>query len=247
MHGESERETELREIIGESPVFKSVLRQAIEAAKNDSIVLLTGEAGTGKELMARAIHRMGSRRTQSFVKIDCSDVPPAQLEAALFGPDKSRLKAANRGTLLLSHVANVSPELYPRLLRALEQKQFEHSRGETAVPIDVRLIATSSDNGQRIEDSWLRKGLSPEFKLSVINIPALRERPGDIPLLAQHFVRKWARLMKKTIDAISPEAMNSLIEYRWPGNIRELEMVIERAVSSSKNADLHPELPSSAG
>jgi formate hydrogenlyase transcriptional activator len=168
------------------------------------------------------------------------------LEAALFGPGKSRLEAANRGTLLLSHVENVSQELHPRLLRAFEQKEFEHPRSEITVPVDARLIATSSVNGQRAEDSWLRKGLSPEFKLSVINMPALRERPSDIPLLASHFVRKWARLMKKTIDVISPGTMNTLVEYGWPANIRELEMVIERAVSSSKNADLHPEVPRSA-
>jgi DNA-binding NtrC family response regulator len=245
MHGESEGEPELQEIIGESPVLKSVLRQAIEAAKSDSIVLITGEVGTGKELIARAIHRMGSRRTQSFVKIDCTNVPPHQLEAALFGPDRGRFEAANRGTLLISHVENAARELHARLLKVFEQKEFEHPQSEITVPVDVRLIATSSTNGQRAEDSWLRTGLSPEFKLSVINMPTLRERPSDIPLLASHFVRKWARLMKKPIDAISPDTMNTLIEYRWPANIRELEMVIERAVSSSKNADLHPELPNS--
>ncbi len=246
MHGESEGGSELQEIIGESPVLKSVLRQAIEAAKSDSIVLITGEVGTGKELIARAIHRMGSRRTQSFVKIDCTNVPPAQLEAAFLGPDRGRLERANLGTLLLSHVENVSQELHPRLLRAFEQNFLEHPQSEMTVPIDARLIATSSPNGQMI-DSWFREGLSPEFKLSVINMPALRERASDIPLLASHFVRKWSRLMKKTIDVISPSTMNTLVGYRWPANVRELEMVIERAVGSSKNADLHLELPNSAG
>ena len=151
MHGESEGGSELQEIIGESPVLKSVLRQAIEAAKSDSIVLITGEVGTGKELIARAIHRMGSRRTQSFVKIDCTNVPPAQLEAALLGPDRGRLERANLGTLLLSHVENVSQELHPRLLRAFEQKFLEHPQSEMTVPVDARLIATSSANGQMIE------------------------------------------------------------------------------------------------
>jgi DNA-binding NtrC family response regulator len=245
MPGESD-DPALPEIIGESPVLQSVLRQALSAAKGDSVVLVSGEKRTGKELIARAIHRMGSRRSQSLVKVDCSKLAPAQLEAALFGPDSGRIKAAHRGTLLLSHVESVARELQLRLLSALEQKEHERPAGATAT-IDTRLMLTVSDTEQRLEDFWLRENLSPDLNLSIINIkiPALRDRRADIPLLAWHFVRKWARLMNKPVEVISDATMNLLMSYSWPANIRELESVIERAVRSSKNADLQPELPNS--
>jgi len=245
MRGDPEKEPALQEIIGESPVFQGVLRQALNAAKSDSAVLISGEAGTGKELIARAIHRMSGRHTQGFVKVDCSKAASAQLEAALFGQGRGRIEAARHGTLLLSHVESTTRELQPWLLNALEQKEFGRP-GSTSAAIDARLIVTVSDTGQRLEDSWLRESLPPDFDLSIVKIPALRERPTDIPLLAGHFARKWARLMNKPVAVIAPGTMNLLINYSWPANIRELESIIERAVRSSKSADLQLDLPSSA-
>ncbi len=242
MSGESEREPALQEVVGESPVFLGVLQQAASATKSDSVVLITGEAGTGKELIARAIHRTGRRHTQSFVKVDCSKLAPAQLEAALFALDRGRIEAARQGTLLLSHVERVTRELQPRLLSALEQKDLKRSEG-ARVTIEARFIITFSDAKQ--SNSWLREKLSPDFNLSVINVPALRDRQADIPLLASHFVRKWSRLMNKPIHIISPANMNLLTSYSWPANIRELESVIERAVRSSNNGDLRLDLPDS--
>lgn len=246
MQGETERKSVVQEIVGESRALRSALRQAISAAKSDSVVLIIGEPGTGKELMARAIHRMGNRRTQSFAKLDCANVAPAELEAALFGHDWGRIQAANHGTLLLNHIDKVSRELQPRLLRALKLSGSESQRSTPNASIDVRLIATMSAIGKSIEDLWLRKSLPPEFDLTTINVPALRERRSDIPLLARHFVSKWARLMNKSVDVISPGTVKALMNYSWPGNVRELEIVIERAVRSSEKADLQLDLPSSA-
>jgi DNA-binding NtrC family response regulator len=238
-----ETESELHEIVGDGPVLKSLLRQAIDAAKSNSTVLIIGEPGTGKELIARAIHRTGKRRNQGFIQIDCSNITPAQLEAALFGLERGRLEAASHGTLLLKHIENVSRELLTRLLRAVEQSGSDRPRSITAVPVDVRLIATASDLGHSFEDSRLREGLSPEFDLSTIRVPALRERREDIPLLAWHYVRKWARLMNKSVDAISPGTMKSLMNYSWPDNVRELDNVIERSVRSTESTELRFETP----
>ncbi|MGA9813110.1 MAG: sigma 54-interacting transcriptional regulator [Terriglobales bacterium] len=228
----------LDEFVGESPAAKSLLRQARNAAKSDSLVLITGEKGTGKEMIARVIHRMGKRHTQGFINLDCSDVGPAKLQAALFRHDRSRIEAANQGTLLLEHIENVSPELRSRLLRMFAQSESESLRSTTVAQIDLRLIATMSDIGRGIEDSWLRTGLSPEFKVMSIRVPALRERRSDIPLLAWHFVRKWARWMDKSIEVISPDTMKSLLNYSWPNNIRELDNVIERSVRSTEGSEL---------
>jgi DNA-binding NtrC family response regulator len=230
-------EFELSEIIGESPELKSVLSQAINAAKSDAVVVITGESGTGKELIARAIHHTSSRRLQSFIKLDCSSITPAQLDAALFGPDKNRLEAANLGTLLLKRVESVSQDLQSKLLRVLEEKKFEIPRG-TTVPINARLITTMSDIGQKAEDSWLCTTLSSKLSPCIIRVPALRERQSDIPLLAWYFVKMWTRRMNKSIDVISPETMKSFVNYSWPDNVRELDNFIERSVRSTKDAEL---------
>ena len=236
----------LAQLIGESPAFKRVLQQAIDAAKREGTVLITGEIGTGKELMARAIHRMGNRRRQSFVKLDCSSVVPARLEAELFGAGKSRLEAANHGTLLLKHIEDVSEDLQANVLQAIEKREFHRSGSATKVQIDVRLIATTSDFGLTVQDSGLYKGLSHKRGLSILQIPPLRERQSDIPLLAWHFAKWWAQLMNKSIEAIPPAVMESLINYRWPNNVRELEGVMERAVRSTEGLELVGEFPSSA-
>jgi len=241
MRGYSEKEPALQEIIGESPIFQSVLRQALNAAKSDSAVLISGEAGTGKELIARAIHRMSSRHSQGFVKVDCSRAASAQVQAVLVQQD--RLEAARHGTLLLSHVESITRELQPWLLNALQRKQSGRLESASAA-IDTRLMVTVTGTGQTLENSWFRESLPADFDLSIIKIPALRDRSTDIPLLVGHFTRKWARLMNKPVNAIAPGTMNLLINHSWSANIRELESIIERAVRSSKSAELQPELPS---
>ena len=244
MPKETERVLELQEIVCDSQAFKKVLRQAMNAAKkSESIVLIAGEPGTGKELFARAIHRMGNRRTQSFIKLNCSSLAPAQLEEALFGYGRGRLEKANQGTLLLTHIENISRKLQIRLLRVFVEKGFQSPRSSTIIPVDVRLIATTSDTGGRIEDSWLYKGLFHEFNVSTIMLPALRERRRDIPRLAWHFIAKWSRVMNKSIDVISPETMKALMNYHWPNNVRELDTVIERAVGSTDGTELRADIP----
>lgn len=250
MQTDHEGESAFREVVGEHPALKRVIRHAREVAESGSTALIAGEAGTGKELIARAIHRMGHRRRQSFVKIDCSSVAPARLEAALFGHNRGCLESANLGTLLLKSVESIPQDLQPKLLQVFEQKQFERP-GEATILVDVCLIATTSDIRQRVEDSWLYKGLSPRLNVSIIRVPALRERRSDIPLLAWYFVKTWARRMKKSIETISPETMESFVNYRWPNNVKEMEDVIERSVSLTENTELRsdllrPEQPDSA-
>jgi formate hydrogenlyase transcriptional activator len=243
MRSEIEAQYELDEIVGESAVLKSVLWQARIAAKSDSAVLLTGERGTGKELIARAIHRMGNRRRQSFVKVDCSSVPPARLEAVLFGHDRGRLEAANLGTLLLKRVESISEDFEPKFLQVFEQKEFRRPGNPAIIAADARLIATLSDGGHRVEDSWLFRNVSPRLNLAIIRVPALRERRGDIPLLAWYFLRKWARRANKLIDVISPHTMKLLVNYSWPDNVGELDNLIERSVRSSEGPELSSETP----
>ena len=243
MQSEVPNESEIYEIVGESSMLKSVLRQAIDAAKSEAPVLLVGEAGSGKELIARAIHRLGSRRGQSFIKVDCSIVAPAQLEAVLFETEGGRIEAANHGTFLLKRAESVSPKLQPKLLRIFEQKKLERSQDCTTSRVDTRLIATMTDSGQKIEDLWLYKGLLPQISPSVIRVPALRERRGDIPLLAEFFVRKWGRRVNKSIDSIPTDTMTALVNYGWPGNVRELESLIGQSATSAEGREIRLEIP----
>ncbi len=240
------KEAEIVEMVGESPAFKRVLRQAINVAKSEDAVLIFGESGTGKELMARAIHRMGSRRSRSFVKLDCSRVDPTLLEMDLFGSDRSRLEAANQGTLLLKHIEAVPPLLQPKVSRAIERQEFGRPGGTTTAQIDVRFVTTLSDIGLTFQDFWICKNHPPQSGLAILRIPPLRERKSDIPLLAWHFSKRWAQRMNKSINAIPSPAMESLVNYRWSNNVRELEMVIERAVRSAEGPELQTELPGSA-
>lgn len=221
---------ELNEIVGESSMLKRVLWQARDAAKTDADVLIVGETGSGKELIARAIHRMGNRRGQSFIKVDCSIVSYHQLETELFAIEGGRLEAANRGTFLLKDAESVSKGLQPELLQVFEQKKLARPQNATTISIDARLIATVTSVGKRVEDFWLQKGLSPHLSLLAIRVPALRERQDDIPLLAQYFLKKWARRMNKSVDTVSADTMTALVNYSWPHNIRELENVIEQSL-----------------
>jgi DNA-binding NtrC family response regulator len=231
---------EFDEIVGASPELKSVMQQATNAAKSDAAVLITGERGTGKELIARAIHRMGNKTSHSFMKFDCARITPAAFEAR-FGRD-TRRRAANPGTLLLTHVESISQDLRPRLLEVFERRQSGRS-GTSAAPIDANLIATMTDTGQKAEDVEFYQRLSNTPNLSVIRVPALRERRGDIPLLASYFMKRWARRMNRAIDAISNDTVKALEKYDWPDNVRELENVIGRLVGSAVGRELHSENP----
>jgi formate hydrogenlyase transcriptional activator len=243
MQSEIRNEFEAYEIIGESSMLKSVLRQTIDAAKTEAPVLIVGESGSGKELIARAIHRLGSRRLQSFIKVDCTIVGPAQLEAVLLQNDGGRIEGANHGTFLLKRAESVSQNLQAKLLQVFGQKELQSSQERTTLLVDIRLIATVTDTGQKIEETWLYKGLAPHVNPSVIRVPALRERPSDIPLLATFFVSKWARRAKKSVDSIPTDTMSALANYSWPDNVRELESLIAQSVVSIEGHELHLEIP----
>ena len=230
------------EIIGESPRLRQVLRQVETVAPTDSTVLILGETGTGKELIARAIHRLSSRNGRNFVTANCSALPANLIERELFGHEKGaftgaatraigRLEIAHRGTLFLDEVGDIPLELQPKLLRALQERQFERLGSVHTVQVDVRFIAaTNRDLTQMIAEGKFRSDLYYRLNVFPIVVPPLRERAEDIPLLARHFVDRYARKQGKAIQTLPGREMSALLEYSWPGNIRELEHFIERAV-----------------
>ena len=234
------------EIIGEAPGLKRVLAQVENVAPTDASVLILGETGTGKELIARAIHNLSSRRDQAFVKLNCSAIPAGLLESELFGHEKGaftgaisqkigRLELANQGTFFLDEIGDLPLELQPKILRALQEKEFERLGGTKTIPVDVRLVAaTNRDLTQMVAAKEFRADLYYRLRVFPVEIPPLRERKGDIPLLVKYFVHKLARRMNRQIETIPPELMQALIAYRWPGNIRELENFLERAVILTK-------------
>jgi formate hydrogenlyase transcriptional activator len=238
------------QIIGESPALGHVLKQVETVAPTDSTVLIHGETGTGKELIARAIHNLSSRRERTFVKINCAAIPTGLLESELFGHEKGaftgaiaqrigRFELADGGTLFLDEVGDIPLELQPKLLRVLQEKEFERLGSSNTRRVNVRLIAASNaDLVQLVEDKQFRIDLYYRLNVFPILIPPLRERREDISLLVRHFVQKYARRMKKQIDTIAAGAMKALSEYSWPGNVRELEHFIERAVILSRGAAL---------
>jgi PAS domain S-box-containing protein len=230
------------EIIGENPGLKRVLKQAETVAPTDATVLILGETGTGKELVARAIHNMSTRRERTFVKLNCAAIPTGLLESELFGHEKGaftgaiaqkvgRAELAHLGTLFLDEIGDIPLELQPKLLRLLQEKEFERLGGTRTVSIDVRLIAaTNRDLGQMVAEQRFRSDLYYRLNVFPVTLPPLRERPEDIPTLACYFVQKYAPRMNKRIQTIPVETMEALTRWRWPGNIRELENFIERAV-----------------
>jgi formate hydrogenlyase transcriptional activator len=229
-------------IIGQSSALRKVLQMVELVAPGDSTVLLLGETGTGKELIARAIHNCSSRRDQSFAKINCAAIPSGLLESELFGHERGaftgaitqkvgRLELADRGSLFLDEIGDIALELQPKLLRVLQEREFERLGSARTKKVDVRVIAaTHCDLEGMILEKQFRSDLYYRLNVVPISIPALRERPEDIPLLVLHFVRHFAARMGKTIDRIPPDTMHALRHYPWPGNIRELENVIQRAV-----------------
>lgn len=249
---EEEMRTEynFEEIIGSSSVLKRVLQEVETVAATDSTVLIFGETGTGKELIARAIHNLSPRRERTLVKVNCAAIPTGLLESEMFGHERGaftgaierrvgRFELANRGTIFLDEVEDIPLELQPKLLRVLQEQEFERLGSSRTTRVDVRVVAaTNSDLGQMVVDKKFRSDLYYRLNVFPISLPALRDRPDDIPLLVNFFANKFAQQMKKPIERIPTETMASLINYNWPGNIRELQNLIERAVILSRGSVL---------
>ena len=250
LQDEIRTEYNFEEIIGESPALKRILEQVQTAAPTDSTILILGETGTGKELIARAIHNLSSRRERTLVKVNCAAIPTGLLESELFGHEKGaftgaiaqrvgRFELAHRGTLFLDEVGDIPLELQPKLLRVLQEQEFERLGSARTTRVDVRLVAaTNVDLAQRVANNQFRSDLYYRLNVFPVVMPPLRERRDDIPLLVRYFAQKYARRMKKPIDSIPLKAMRALTEYHWPGNIRELENFVERAVILSPGTEL---------
>jgi formate hydrogenlyase transcriptional activator len=247
---EEEIRGEFGEIVGESPALKTALDLVSVVAPTSSTVLILGETGTGKELIARAIHNLSGRRERAFVKLNCAAIPLGLLESELFGHEKGaftgaiaqktgRFELAHKGTLFLDEVGDIPLELQAKLLRVLQEQEFERLGSNRTHKVDVRLIAaTHRDLATMVKRGTFREDLYYRLKVFPINVPALRQRTEDIPKLAWHFKALYAQRMNKRIDSIPPETMDALVRYRWPGNIRELQNFIERAVILSPRSVL---------
>ena len=230
------------EIVGTSAALKAALKQVEVVAPTESTVLILGETGTGKELIARAIHTISSRSSRAFVKLNCAAIPSGLLESELFGHEKGaftgavaqrigRFELADGGTLFLDEVGDIPLELQPKLLRVLQEQEFERLGSTRTQRVDVRMVAATNRNlEQMVGDKQFREDLYFRLNVFPIRIPPLRERAGDIPLLVRHYVDKYAQRMNKRIETIPEEAMAALCRHSWPGNIRELQNFIERAV-----------------
>ncbi len=238
------------EIIGNSFALRRVLEQVETVAPTDSIVLIQGETGTGKELIARAIHEHSARKASTFVKFNCAAIPLGLLESELFGHERGaftgaiaqkvgRFELANRGTLFLDEVGDIPLELQPKLLRVLQEQEFERLGGTRSIRVNVRLIsATNRDLSQMMAERQFRTDLYYRLNVFPIQLPSLRERRDDIPLLVRHFTQRYARKMGRRITSIPAEALERLSGWHWPGNIRELENFIERAVILTRGTEL---------
>jgi formate hydrogenlyase transcriptional activator len=219
-----------------------VLAQVEVVAPTDATVLIQGETGTGKELIARAIHRLSARRDHTFVAVSCAAIPSGLLESELFGHERGaftganaqkigRFELAHQGTLFLDEIGDIPTELQPKLLRVLQEQEFERLGSTRIRRVDVRLVAaTNRDLAQMVPERTFREDLYYRLNVFPLTLPPLRERPEDIPLLVRHFVHSYAQRLRKRIDTIPTEALDALTGYHWPGNVRELQNVIERAV-----------------
>ena len=243
-------EHRFEDIIGESKALKAVLKQVETVAATDVTVLILGETGTGKDLVARAIHDLSARNQRSMIKLNCAAIPTGLLESELFGHERGaftgalsqkigRLELADKGTFFLDEVGDLPLELQPKILRALQEKEIERLGGTRTIPVDVRLIAaTNRDLAKMVADREFRSDLYYRLRVFPVTLPPLRERREDIPLLVRYFVDKHARSLNRRIETISPDAMRALTRWDWPGNIRELENFIERAVILTKGPTL---------
>jgi formate hydrogenlyase transcriptional activator len=243
-------EMDFEGIVGQSSALRNVLQLVETVASSDSTVLLLGETGTGKELIARAIHDRSRRQDRTFVKMNCAAIPTGLLESELFGHEKGaftgaisqkigRLELADRGTLFLDEVGDIPSEIQPKLLRALQEREFERLGGTQTKRVDMRLVAaTNRDLEKMVAEREFRNDLYYRLNVFPIRIPPLRERPEDIPLLVHYFTQKYARRMEKQIDTIPSAAMARLTQWHWPGNIRELQNFVERAVILTRGTSL---------
>jgi formate hydrogenlyase transcriptional activator len=230
------------QIIGNSRVLESVLEQVGQVAPTDSTVLIQGETGTGKELIARAIHNLSARCGRPFIKLNCAAIPFDLLESELFGHERGaftgaiaqkigRFELADKGTLFLDEVGDIPPGLQPKLLRVLQEQEFERLGSTRTHRVDVRLVAATNRNLiDMVKRNEFRSDLYYRLNVFPVPLPPLRERREDIPALVAHFVEIYARRMDKQIEHISPETMSALVSFQWPGNIRELQNFIERSV-----------------
>src|ERR1041384_478604 len=249
-----ESKQDFEEMVGNSAALRRILRHVEVVAPTDANVLILGETGTGKELVARAVHRLSPRRNHPFVTLNCAAIPTGLLESELFGYEKraftgalsqkmGRFELAHRGTLFLDEVGDIPLDLQPKLLRALQEKAFERLGGTRTIPIDVRLIAATNRNlSQMMGDKLFRSDLYYRLKVFPISTPPLRDRPEDIPMLARHFTKKYGTKMGRNIEKIPADTMKALVQWRWPGNVRELENFIERAVILSRGPSLRAPL-----
>jgi formate hydrogenlyase transcriptional activator len=254
--GTERNQRRFEQIIGNSSALEAVLEQVERVAPTDSTVLIEGETGTGKELIARAIHNLSSRCGRPFVKLNCAAIPFDLLESELFGHEKGaftgaiaqkigRFEMADKGTLFLDEVGDIPPGLQPKLLRVLQEQEFERLGSTRTHQVDVRLVAaTNRDLAAMVKRNEFRSDLYYRLNVFPIPLPPLRARREDIPALVQHFVEVYASRMAKEIDQIPPETMSELTSYAWPGNIRELQNFIERSVILSEGNVLHPPLSS---
>lgn len=251
-------EHQFGDIVGENAALRGILKQVETVAPTDSTVLIRGETGTGKELIARAVHDLSPRKNRTFVKLNCAAIPTGLLESELLGHEKGaftgaicqrigRFELAHQGTLFLDEVGDIPLELQPKLLRVLQEHEFERLGGTKTIRVSVRLVAaTHRDLAQMIAESRFRNDLYYRLNVFPITLPPLRERRDDIPRLVRHFTQSFARRMGRRIEAIPSSVMDALVRYHWPGNVRELQNVIERAVILSQGptlqvaaADLH--------
>jgi formate hydrogenlyase transcriptional activator len=238
------------ELIGSSPKFRAVLEAVRTVAPADCAVLIRGETGTGKEVIAQAIHEESRRRQHRFVAINCAAIPAALLESELFGYERGaftgavthrmgRFQAADRGTLFLDEIGELPIELQPKLLRAIQEQEFERLGSSQPNRVDVRIVAATNQNlAQMVAERRFRMDLYYRLNVFPITLPPLRERAADIPLLADHFLRISACRQGKSIEHVPAEVMTALIRYNWPGNIRELQNFIERSVILTKDGEL---------
>jgi len=248
-------ERRFEQIIGNSPALEAVLEQVERVAPTGSTVLIQGETGTGKELIAHAIHNLSSRCGRPFVRVNCAAIPLDLLESELFGHEKGaftgaimqktgRFELADKGTLFLDEVGDIPPALQPKLLRVLQEQEFERLGSTRTHQVDVRLVtATNRDLTEMVREGQFRNDLYYRLNVFPIELPPLRDRREDIPGLVAHFVEKCGRVMGKQIEQIPSETMSALGSYHWPGNIRELQNLIERAVILSNDGVLPNPLP----
>jgi formate hydrogenlyase transcriptional activator len=242
-------------IVGQSSALRNVLQMVETVATSDSTVLLLGETGTGKELIARAIHDRSRRKDRTLIKLNCAAIPTGLLESELFGHERGaftgaiaqkigRLELADQSTLFLDEVGDIPIEVQPKLLRALQEREFERLGSTRTKKVDVRLVAaTNRDLHTMVEEKQFRIDLYYRLNVIPIRIPPLRERPEDIPLLVRYFVQKYARRMQKKIESIPAAALRKLARWHWPGNVRELENLVERAVVLSRGETLEISVP----